>query len=149
LTRQNQSVEVRAACKNDAEAVARLAGELGYPSTVAQIRERLDLIDGEPQHATFVAVAGGGAVVGWIQLSRMCSLVSDPRAEITGLIVDSMHRGDGVGRLLVERGEAWAREQRLATMGVRSNVVREGAHRFYLRLGYAITKSQNVFCKDL
>jgi GNAT superfamily N-acetyltransferase len=149
LTRQIQSVKVRAAGKNDAEAVARLAGELGYPSTVAQIRERLDLIDGDPQHATFVAVAGGGAVVGWIQLSRMCSLVTDPRAEITGLIVDSMHRGDGVGRLLVDRGEAWAREQRLAAMGVRSNVVREGAHRFYVRLGYAITKSQNVFRNDL
>ena len=149
MTRPIQSVKLRAAVKNDAEAIAHLAGELGYPSTVAQARKRLDLIDGNPQHATFVAVAGGGAVVGWIQLSRICSLVTDPRAEISGLIVDSTHRGDGVGRLLVERGEAWAGEQRLATMGVHCNVVPDRAHRFYLRLGYAVTKSQKVFRKDL
>ena len=67
----------------------------------------------------------------------MCSLVSDPRAEITGLIVDSMHRGDGVGRLLVERGEAWAREKRLRAHNCRAGLptlLREHARRFYLRL---------------
>ena len=149
MTRSVHSVEVRTAGKNDVEAVARLAGELGYTSTGAQVRKRLDLIDGDPQHATFVAVAGDGTVVGWIQLSRICSLEADPRAEITGLVVDSMHRGDGVGRLLVERGEAWARERGLTTMGVHSNVVRERAHTFYLRLGYAVTKSQKVFRKTL
>jgi len=32
---------------------------------------------------------------------------------------------------------------------VRSNIVRERAHDFYLRLGYTITKSQKVFRKKL
>jgi GNAT superfamily N-acetyltransferase len=54
-----------------------------------------------------------------------------------------------VGRRLVERGEAWAREKGLNTIGVHSNVVRERAHSFYLRLGYAVTKSQKVFRKSL
>ena len=143
------SIEVRTAGKNDVEALARLAGELGYPSTAAQVRERLDAIGGNPQRATFVAAARSGEVVGWIELSEIRSLVHDTRAEITGLVVDSMHRGAGVGRLLVERGETWARERGLSTIGVRSNVIRDRTHGFYLGLGYAVTKSQKVFRKAL
>jgi GNAT superfamily N-acetyltransferase len=55
----------------------------------------------------------------------------------------------GVGRLLVERGELWARERGLTTIGLHSNVIRERAHGFYLRLGYSVTKSQKVFRKPL
>jgi GNAT superfamily N-acetyltransferase len=142
-------VQVRAAVKSDVEAIARLAGELGYPSTAAQVRERLDAIEGHAQHATFVAVSPGGEVVGWIDLCLVRSLTTDPRAEITGLVVDSAIRAAGVGQLLVNRGEAWAREMGLKTIGLHSNTIRERAHGFYLRLGYAVIKSQKVFRKSL
>jgi GNAT superfamily N-acetyltransferase len=142
-------MEVRLAAKNDAEALALLAGDLGYPSTSAQVRERLGGVEGDPRHATFVAVARSGEIVGWIELAENRSLAHDARAEITGLVVDSAHRGEGVGRLLVERGEVWARERGLGAIGVRSNVTRDGAHAFYLGLGYAVAKSQKVFRKAL
>lgn len=140
---------VRAASQNDADALAHLAGELGYHSSVAQIRERLAAVEGSPDYATFVAVAANNSVVGWIQLCRLRALEIEPRAEITGLVVDSRSRGTGVGRLLVERGEAWARASGLREMGVRSNIVRERAHLFYLGLGYTVVKSQKVFRKSL
>jgi GNAT superfamily N-acetyltransferase len=142
-------MEVRAGGKNDFEALAHLACELGYPSTAPEVRSRLDAVEGDPQHATFVAVEHGGEVVGWIELAEIRSIAHDPRAEITGLVVDTAHRGAGVGRLLVERGEAWARERGLRAIGVRSNVIRERAHEFYLGLGYAVAKSQKVFRKAL
>jgi ribosomal protein S18 acetylase RimI-like enzyme len=149
LTRATASTEVRAAGKDDVEAITRLAGELGYPSTGDQVRERLGAVLSGPQHALFVAVDRSGVVVGWIQLSEERSVVSDPRAEITGLVVDANFRSAGVGRVLVEQGEAWARARGLATIGLRSNVIRERAHEFYLRLGYKVTKSQKVFRKSL
>lgn len=90
-----------------------------------------------------------GNVLGWIQAMETRSLESEPRAEITGLVVDSRHRGAGAGRLLVQRVEAWARARGFAVIGVRSNVIRERAHTFYERLGYAVVKSQKVFRKPL
>jgi ribosomal protein S18 acetylase RimI-like enzyme len=143
------ATEVRAAGRDDVEAIARLAGELGYPSTEAQVRERFEAIAEDRQHALFVATGPTGQVVGWIQLSEERSVVADPRAEIAGLVVDANYRSAGVGRLLVVRGEAWARERGLRTIGLRSNVIRDRAHNFYLRLGYAVTKSQKVFRKTL
>ncbi len=140
---------VRPAETSDVTAIARLAGELGYPSTTEQVRDRLAAIEGDPRHATYVAAVTGDEVIGWIHLSEVHSPASEPRAEITNLIVDSRFRSAGTGRLLAERGEKWARERGLAIIGVHSNVIRERAHAFYLRLGYTVTKSQKVFRKTL
>jgi GNAT superfamily N-acetyltransferase len=141
--------EVRPAEPRDVTAIARLAGELGYPSTAEQVKDRLASMEGDRRHATFVAVIADDEVIGWIHLSEVHSLGSEPHAEITNLVVDSLFRGAGTGRLLVERGERWARERGLAVIGLRSNVVRERAHVFYARLGYTLTKSQKVFRKKL
>jgi GNAT superfamily N-acetyltransferase len=142
-------IEVRPAAARDAAAIARLAGELGYPSTAEEVRARLAAIEKDPYHATFVAAVAGEEVIGWIHMSQVHSLASEPRAEIVNLVVDSRSRSAGAGRLLVERGEEWARERGLAAIGVRSNIVRERAHAFYLRLGYTVTKSQKIFRKAL
>jgi GNAT superfamily N-acetyltransferase len=142
-------IEVRAATVGDAEALAHLSCELGYPSTAAQVRERLRLAKADRRQEIFVAVNHEGTVLAWIQVSEARSLESEPRAEITGLVVDSRHRGAGTGRLLVEQGEAWARARGFEAIGVRSNVMRERAHVFYERLGYAVVKSQKVFRKPL
>jgi GNAT superfamily N-acetyltransferase len=142
-------IEVRLAKLGDVTAIAGLAGELGYPSTAEQVRHRLAAIEKDPRHATFVAALMGNEVIGWIHLSEDHSPGSDPRAEIRNLVVDSRFRSAGAGRLLVERGEQWARERGLAAIGLHSNIIRERAHAFYLRLGYSITKSQIVFRKTL
>ncbi len=143
------TIEIRSAEERDIEALARLAGELGYPSTPEQIRRRLANIKAEPHQATFVAVKNGDAVIGWIHLSEARSLETEPRAEITGLVVDANFRGGGVGGRLVARGEDWALRRGLTVIGVRSNVLRERTHVFYERLGYAVTKTQKVFRKTI
>jgi GNAT superfamily N-acetyltransferase len=143
------TIEIRSAEDRDITTLARLAGELGYPATPEQVRERFANIKAAPHQAMFVAVTDGDAVIGWIQLSEARSLESEPRAEITGLVVDSNFRGGGAGRLLVERGEEWARGRGLAFIGVRSNIIRERTHVFYERLGYAVTKTQKVFRKRI
>ncbi|HLJ24695.1 MAG TPA: GNAT family N-acetyltransferase [Candidatus Acidoferrales bacterium] len=144
-----KSVEVRRATELDAEILARLAGELGYPSTVAEVRGRLEAIEGDPRNVVLVATLPGGEVVGWIQVSEVRSLVLEARAEIAGLVVEPQYRCAGIGCKLLERAESWARERGLPMIGLHSNVLRERAHGFYLRLGYRVTKSQKVFRKSL
>jgi ribosomal protein S18 acetylase RimI-like enzyme len=148
-TAKARVVEIRPADDRDIAVLARLAGELGYPSTPAQVRERFSKFKANPHQATFVAVAGDGAVIGWIQLAEARSIESDARADITGLVVDANYRSGGVGRQLVAKGEEWARQRGLAVIGVRSNIIRERTHVFYERLGYTVTKTQKAFRKAL
>lgn len=140
---------LRPAAPNDAAALAGLATELGYPSRSDAVARRLDRLAAHDGNAVLVAVGDGGAVVGWIHVFATFRVESDGFAEIGGLVVREKLRGEGIGRLLVEAAEGWAREAGLGQVRVRSNVVREATHRFYAHLGYDATKRQQVFAKRL
>jgi GNAT superfamily N-acetyltransferase len=139
---------LRGARTEDAAEVARLAGELGYPATAADMAARLAAILPVPRHRVTVAEEGG-RLLGWIAAERRLTLESGERVEIVGLVVDAAARGSGIGRVLVEDAERWARGQGFDAIGVRSNVAREGSHPFYERLGYRRRKTQHAYVKPL
>lgn len=139
---------IRPAAAADRDALAALAGQLGYPSTPAAIGARWEALARLPDHAVLVAEAGG-RVVGWVHVGRRILLVSDPVVEVLGLVVDEACRGRGLGRALLAAAEAWARGRGESRVVLRSNVKREAAHAFYLGTGYTHEKSQKVFGKEL
>ena len=133
----------------DVSAVARLATQLGYPSTPAQIERRFRALENAPEAGVMVAEGPDGAVIGWIHVFATRQLESDPGAEIGGLVVDESARGRGIGSALMESAEAWARERGFEGVSVRSNVIRLEAHEFYKSRGYQILKSQFKLRKRL
>ncbi|GAB3788410.1 GNAT family N-acetyltransferase [Dyella agri] len=140
---------LRLARIEDAEEVARLAGELGYPADEAAMAARLRAILALPLHRVMVAQDEHDHLLGWIAVERRFTLESGERIEIVGLVVDAAARGTGVGRALVADAEQWARKQGLDAIVVRSNVVRERSHTFYLGGGYRLRKTQHVYAKTL
>lgn len=90
-----------------------------------------------------------GEVAGWLHATTSFRLESPPYAEIGGLVVDEHRRGQGIGERLVRAAVDWAGGRGFAELRVRSNVVREDAHRFYRRLGFASVKTQAVFALPL
>lgn len=139
---------IRPAREGDAGRIAALSGQLGYPAAEGDVLGRLRAIGQRPDHAVFVAEAAG-RVVGWVHVYTVATVESPAHAEIGGLVVDEAHRGRGIGRALMQRVEAWARDAGLGTVRLRSNVIRAEAHAFYERIGYAPVKTQKVFAKVL
>ncbi len=146
---QQTSITIRRARPDDAERLAQLSTQLGYPSLHDEVKQRLALIENAHDHAVFVAENSRGKVVGWVHVSISYLVESDPEAEIGGLVVDEAARETGVGRLLMKRAEEWAREKNLHSVYLRSNIIRKEAHEFYKRLGYSIIKTQYAFRKKL
>lgn len=140
---------IRPPIGQDARRLAALSSELGYPATGREIAARLSLLLERPDHCLRVAQSSGGDTIGWIHAYEQCILESDAWCEIVGLVVDPNHRSQGAGRALVAAVESWARARGLATMKVRSNIVREESHPFYQHLGYARIKTQHVYRKSL
>jgi GNAT superfamily N-acetyltransferase len=127
---------------------AALCTQLGYPTDEAAVRARMTQIAGDAHRAVLVACLDE-VVVGWIDLSVEYHLQSEPAALIGGLVVAEAARGRGIGRLLCKAAEEWARTRGVARLRVRSNAIRERAHAFYLRDGYARVKTSAVFEKTL
>jgi len=134
----------------DAATVAALTAELGYPTDAPLMRDRLAPILARPDdHALLVAVDADDRPIGWIHLAATHTLETEPMVTIAGLVVTEHARSAGIGRQLLEAGEAWARERNIPTMQVRSRMSRERAHRFYEREGYEQVKTSGVFRKPL
>jgi len=140
--------EWRRARKSDGAEMARLAAELGYPQSVAEMTRRLTTLLADERHCITVAAAGE-RLLGWLHVEHRFSLEGGDRAEIMGLVVDSSARRNGLGRALVEAAESWARARGLPSLTVRSNAARELSHPFYEAIGYSRDKTQHVYRKTV
>jgi GNAT superfamily N-acetyltransferase len=140
-------MRIRPCRLSDAQAVADLATELGYPTDAEQAGSRLAWMLGRGEDVAFAAELDG-AVVGWLHAREVRSLESEPCGEIAGLVVAAPHRGKGFGKALVHAALAWAAERGLATVRVRSNVVRAETHRWYQAAGFKVLKTQAVFSRS-
>jgi GNAT superfamily N-acetyltransferase len=140
---------IREARDADAPELARLSTQLGYPSTPDDIRRRLAYLLSSNDHRVFVAVDAGDRTIGWVHAAAIRQLENDRHVDIAGLVVADGCRSSGIGGRLLAAAEEWAAALGLTTVRVRSNVVRERAHRFYLRAGYELLKTSYVFTKQI
>jgi GNAT superfamily N-acetyltransferase len=149
MNNAESAVKIRTARLADAERIAVLSGQLGYPATTKQVAARLKPVLRTKNGACFVAETKEHGVIGWGHVTLIPLLEVELRAELHGLVVDERVRSCGAGGKLLDAVERWARQHKCQGMSVRSNVIRERAHGFYLKHGYEHYKTQKAFRKTL
>jgi len=143
-------VVIRRARLADASVVAELSGQLGYPTSPEKMAVRLAHLIRHPRFGgVLIAETSERRVIGWVQVSVTPLLEVALRAEVNGLIVAEGQRSSGAGAKLLRAAEEWAKSKGCDSMSVRSNVIRDRAHAFYLRNGYEHYKTQKAFRKKL
>jgi GNAT superfamily N-acetyltransferase len=127
-------VTIRDARPADSEVIAQLLGELGYPATGEAVRSRLERLGIVGDR--IVVADSGEEVVGLAHLQVTPTIEHDrPAAKIGALIVAEGHRGEGIGRGLVEALDAEARTRGCALLFLTTSARRTDAHEFYKRVG--------------
>ncbi len=139
-------VDVRPARGSDAQILADLMAQLGYEVPAAEIASRVERLD---ERRSVLVATVQRVVAGWIAVSVDEPFVTGREALVEGLVVDERLRSQGVGERLLHEAEAWARAHACTAVRVQSNVIRERAHTFYERNGYARVKTQHQFRKRL
>ena len=138
------AVAVREATDADAPALAPLLGELGYLVTGATLAPRLRRMLARDDQKILIAEGEGGSL-GLLALHIFPVLAYDrDLAMVMALVITEQARGLGVGRLLVDRAEAMAREAGASRLMVTTHVRRADAHSFYERLGFELTGRRYV-----
>jgi ribosomal protein S18 acetylase RimI-like enzyme len=138
---------IRPMTEADADAVAQLSGELGYPSDPKAVRRRIRSVD--PADLLIVAVNEADVPLGFIQGRMTRTVEAEARVHIVGLVVSSKARRAGVGRRLIAEVEHWAAITDAEMVVVKSNTARAEAHEFYPAAGYEKLKTQAVYVKRL
>jgi len=138
---------IRDATPDDAAQVAQLLGQLGYPTTAAQARTRIERLTARDDYTVRV-FADGDALLGAGALQVHPGLeLDEPIGLITALIVSDEARRRGVGRALVDDLLDFARKHGCARVNVGSGLHRADAHAFYEGIGF--TRSGLRFRKTL
>ncbi|MFG3035315.1 GNAT family N-acetyltransferase [Streptomyces sp. NPDC048330] len=117
--------------------------------TVTEAYERaFAAIEGDPRNEMLVLV-DDGLVVGCLQATYIPGLGRGgaERALIEAVRIRADRRGGGLGRELMERAAARARERGCALVQLTSDKRRTHAHRFYASLGFA--RSHDGFKRTL
>jgi GNAT superfamily N-acetyltransferase len=139
---------VRPARLSDAGAIVRLTSQLGYDADPSELKERLARILTRSDQRFLVAEVDGRPV-GWLHAAVWEVIETAAFVVIGGLVVDRAHRGRGIGRLLMEHAESWARTQHCSIVRLWSTSSRTRAHRFYEGLGHTKVKTQYSFARAL
>ncbi|HUP13906.1 MAG TPA: GNAT family N-acetyltransferase [Niastella sp.] len=129
---------IRQAGEANVAALALLMNELGYPTTITEMRTRYEALSSHTDYATWVAVCNG-VVVGMIGLLRNLYFEKNGiYIRVGALVVNKEYRKMGLGKALVQKSIDWAVElgaqHVLLNSGNREE--RRDAHAFYLHLGF-------------
>lgn len=129
--------DLRSAGLIDADDVATLLSELGYPCDLDDAARRIRAILDNDRQALVVARVGG-VVSGLIALDFMYYLPLDTTTcRITALVVTPSARGQGLGRQLLREAERRARAGGAARLELSSGSQRTDAHAFYKACGFS------------
>lgn len=131
-------MEIRPAVAADAEVVAPLLTELGYPVEPEKVRVRLDRLAADGDRAGVLVAEVDGAPVALIayqlihHLERMA-----PTCRITTLVTDPRHRRRGAAGQLLAAVASLARKRGCERLEVTTRPEREDALAFYLEAGFS------------
>ncbi len=129
---------IRPANEEDVVDLAKLMGELGYPTTEKEMEQRFNKINSNSLYHTIVAEIDG-EIVGMIGMFLGFGYEkNEDYIRIVALVVDSNYRKQGIGGELIQAAGEWALKkgvQKIAlNSGNRSD--RKDAHKFYTNRGF-------------
>ena len=130
------TVTIRRATLEDADRIAALLCQLGYPSTAQDVEERFSFWFDDQFSAVLVAEQSRRAV-GCLSLHAVPYLEKTGRwARIESLVVDEAARRTGAGSRLISAAEEQARKWNCSSVEVTTLRSRLEANAFYQHHGY-------------
>lgn len=135
--------------QQDIAAIAELSTQLGYPTSIQTLFERLEKIHQDPRYHTLV-VEHEHQVIGYAGLIEQMTWQFDQAIlVIQAFVIHEKYRGKGIGKTLMNAIEVWAKKSNLYIMTLNSQhgSHRLIAHQFYQDLGF--TKHSFGFKKVL
>jgi GNAT superfamily N-acetyltransferase len=128
-------VALRPADAGDAERIAALLTDEGYPAGATDITARMAALSGPGSHVVVADIDGD--VLGFLALHAFPRFEQpDGIARILALVVDPGVRERGIGRMLMAEAERLAARDGAAFVEVTSGHHRPEARQFYESLGY-------------
>jgi GNAT superfamily N-acetyltransferase len=133
-----QQITLRPASVADAQRIAGLFTEEGYPAAASTLGARIERFTGNNGHV--LVAEDAGEILGFVAVHVMPRFEHDDTiARVLALVVDAGARGRGVGHDLMAAADGIARDAGAAFIEVTAAHHRPEARQLYESLGYDAT----------
>ena len=120
--------------------------EMGYDYPAEDTKNKLEQLLNDSNHKIYVAIVDA-RVVGYIHANNYDLLYAPHLKNIMGIAVSAGFKKNGIGKMLLNKVEEWARNTGAYGVRLVSGATRIGAHAFYIQCGYSGNKDQKNFKK--
>lgn len=133
------TVSLRLATESDADSIAALLTEVGYPTHAGEAWRRLAGVRRDPVSRVLVAVGESGIMGCASALLVPYFPDGSTICRITSIIVARAHRRQGVGATLLQGVSEFAKQRRCSGVEITTAERRAEAQGFYERFGFSRT----------
>jgi aminoglycoside 6'-N-acetyltransferase I len=134
------------------EAWVDMGHELWPDETKADLKKEFEKILKAPKETAFIFL-DGSQPIGFVTVCMRVDYVegsnSSPVGYLEGLFVEKEYRKAGIGKLLVDAAEDWARKKGASEMGSDTDAVNKVSQKFHKAVGYQTTGPLVHFIKKL
>lgn len=127
----------------------QLVGLLNSEKFDVSLEEIQNRIDKLPDKDRLFLAVEGEYLYGYAHLRIAHDLIDTDTAVVVSVIVREDRRREGIGSRLIAAAETWARQSGRSRLLLRTDVVRTGAHAFFVALGYEGSSTQLEFIRHL
>ncbi|WP_257130954.1 GNAT family N-acetyltransferase [Bacillus pseudomycoides] len=101
-------MEIRKYNSDDIKQLTDLMPDLGYPSSLDEMKVRMERIESNPNYYTFVAIHDNN-LVGMIGITIHTTYTNnDEKIQITSLVTKKEYRGQDIAKALLKYVEEWS-----------------------------------------
>ncbi len=118
----------------------------GFIISLEEVHSRIDKLPAEDR---LILAVEGECLYGYAHLRIAHDLIDSETAVVVSVIVHVDRRRQGVGSRLIAAAETWARQAGRSRLLLRTDVIRTGAHAFFVALGYEGSSTQLEFIRHL
>lgn len=118
----------------------------GVNINLEEFHSRIEKLPGDDR---LLLAVEGEFLYGYAHLRIAHDLIDSETAVVVSVIVREDKRRQGVGSRLIAASETWARQSGRSRLLLRTDVIRTGAHAFFVALGYDGSSTQLEFIRHL
>lgn len=123
--------------------------DLPHELSIDYIVNKLQKISTMKNSIVLVAEDNESNLAGYAFLTEVVFLGMEPFIELQSILVNRVHRRQGIGKALMNASEEWARNNGFHEIVLSSRIHLNNAHKFYEGLGYKTYKQSYFFKKKI
>ena len=127
----------------------QIVGLLKSVKVDISLEEAQNRVDKLPSEDRLLIAVEGEYLYGYAHLHVARDLIDTETAVVVSVIVREDRRREGIGSRLIAAAETWARQSGRSRLLLRTDVVRTGAHAFFVTLGNEGSSTQLEFIRHL